>query len=45
VTALCGETYRPSGSVYRRAGNEPVTTHLRTPTHLRYAQINRVGRK
>jgi hypothetical protein len=25
VTALCGETYRPSESVYRRAGNEPVT--------------------
>ncbi len=26
VTALCGETYRPSESVYRRARNEPVTT-------------------
>jgi hypothetical protein len=25
VTALCGETYRPSESVHRRAGNEPVT--------------------
>jgi putative transposase len=25
VTALCGETYRPSGSVHRRAGSEPVT--------------------
>lgn len=25
VTALCGETYRPSESVHRRAGSEPVT--------------------
>ena len=25
VTALCGETCRPSESVQRRAGNEPVT--------------------
>ena len=25
VTSLCGEIYRPSESVHRRAGNEPVT--------------------
>ena len=25
VTELCGETYRPSASVHRRAGSEPVT--------------------
>ena len=25
VTALCGETYRPSESVHRRAGSEMVT--------------------
>ncbi len=25
VTSLCGETYRPSEKLYRRAGSDPVT--------------------
>jgi hypothetical protein len=34
VTALCGESYRPSVSLHRRAGNETVTIqHLGQRTH------------
>ncbi len=31
VTALCGESYRPSASVHRRAGSEMVT--IQTTSH------------
>jgi hypothetical protein len=29
VTSLCGETYRPSESLHRRAGSDPVTIQMR----------------
>lgn len=34
VTSLCGETYRPTASVHRRAVSEMVTTHTTSGKEL-----------